>query len=311
MKMRKVSSFVFIALALSLSGCSGDLASPQKLVFAGAPMQAAGNTQVNSYQYMLDVIQKDTGVEIEYLEVTDRATIVEGLVSGKIDFASVDPYGYVLASSLDDSIQTLAAYTKSPGTKPGFKSVAVARKDNDMVTDLSNLSGLTVCFSDPASTAGYLYPAAAIQAAGTKVDVTSSGEVQYVFSGIVPSQPAVNVFEKSCDIGFIPDTQWMGVLPTLENFDRDALEIIWESEHVPGVALVAGSSIESDLQKKLIEIITTKANKTYFAENGICASETDCAFLSPANWGYVPVDPVDYESVREKCISLGIAQCKK
>ena len=296
--------------ALALSGCSAADPAPTKLVFAGAPLTPPVEEKPNSFQVMLDLIAEETGLPVEYHESTDRGAIIEGLVSGQIDFASTDPYGFVLASALDKEIQIAGVQVRGADVPPGFTSMAIARADDDTITGLADLKGKKVCFSDPASTAGFLYPAKGLQSAGFEISPSGEGDFKSEFTGIVPFQPAVNVYKGSCDVGFIPDSMWFGVMKTLQDIDLTKLKVVWESEKIPGQVIMIGSQVPSELQKKIAEVISTKANKTYFVESGACTSEADCNFLNVANWGYIPTEPAAYEPVRQTCIDLGIKQCE-
>lgn len=309
--MIKKLAIATIALsAFSLSGCSAPEPEPTKLVFAGAPLTPPVDGQPNSYQVMLDLITEETGLPVEYHESTDRGAIVEGLVSGQIDFAAIDPYGYVLATAIDQEIKLAASQSRGPDIEPGFTSLAIARADDSSINTLDDVAGKKICFSDPASTAGFLYPAKGLKASGLEVNAAGQGDFDSEFTGVVPYQPAINVFKGACDVGFIPDSMWFGVLKTIKEIDLSKLKVVWESEKIPSPVIVVGSHISSNLQNKLSEILTTKANKTYFVENGICASETDCNFLNVANWGYTLLDNNAYEPVRETCVALGIKQCE-
>lgn len=309
MKKRILFTISTIAISsLMISGCSRSSSENETLVFSGAPLTPTLDGKPNSYQLLIDLIAKETGKKVEYRESTDRSAIIEGVIAGQVDFAAVDPYGYVLASALDSNIRLAGAYTRGPKQRPGFTSLAIARLDSD-ISNLADAKGKRICFSDPASTAGFLYPAKGLASAGIPVNSAGEGDFESIFSGIVPSQPAVNVYKGTCDVGFIPNTQWLGVMKTLKTIKMSELKIVWESEHIPGSVLMIGSHLPEDLSTKIVDSITMRANKTYFASKGLCESETDCNFLNVANWGYVAVKDSDYDPVRETCANLGIKQC--
>lgn len=307
-------SALAIATTLLLSGCASgqDLESqmPEKLVFAGAPLQADADAQA-TYQLMLDLLEEELGIPVEFYETTDRAAIVEAIAADRVDIASLDPYGYVLATGLSENVEIISVAARNKDTTPGFYSLAVARSDDESVNGLADAKGKKVCFSDPASTAGFLFPAKGLNQVGIDPKIETTEDIEPIFTGIFPIQPAVNVANGDCDLGFLPDGQFERVLPASGLVEEGALKIVWKSELIPGYTLAVNNTLPKDLLEKIVEIINTKANKTFFVDSGKCDTEETCEFQSPVNWGYVPEVDSTLDSVRETCAVLGLTQCTK
>jgi phosphonate transport system substrate-binding protein len=301
-------------LTLSLGGCSAaggdEYAMPEKLVFAGAPLQADADAQA-TYQLMIDLLEEELGIPIEFYETTDRAAIVEAIAADRVDIASMDPYGYVLATGLSSDVEIISVAARSKDTTPGFYSFGLARSDDDSITSLADAKGKKICFSDPASTAGFLFPAKGLSEVGIDPKVETTKDISPIFTGIFPIQPAVNVANGDCDLGFVSDGQYERVLPTTGLVKDGALKVVWKSELIPGYTLAVNKTMPSELFEKIKEIVNTKANKTYFVETGKCTSEEECYFQSPVNWGYVSEVDTTFDSVRKTCEVLGLNQCKK
>lgn len=302
-------------LALALAGCStagqqDQYAMPEKLVIAGAPLQADAEAKV-TYQLMIDLLEEELGIPVEFYETTDRAAIVEAIASDRVDIASMDGYGYVLATGLSADVEIISVAARTKESTPGFYSLGIARSDDESITSLEDVKGKKVCFSDPASTAGFLFPAKGLLGVGIDPKVETTKDIEPIFTGIFPVQPAINVANGDCDLGFVPDSQYATVLPKTGLVEEGALKVIWKSELIPGYTLAVNKTMPNELLERIKEIINTKANKTYFVETGKCMSEAECVFQSPANWGYVPEIDATFDSVRSTCEALGLTQCSK
>lgn len=304
-----VATSIAISATLALSGCATE-ANQQKIVFAGGPL-SADVSPFDSYSLLFDLIESELGMEVEFFEATDRAAIAEGLASGRVDMASIDPYGYVLSASVSEDVEAIAALARSAEGAPSFTSFGVARANNDSIQSLSDIAGKTVCYSDPASTAGYLYPAKAISEAGLNPNAETTNDFTPVFTGLFSLQPAISVFNGDCDLGFVPDGQFNNVLPQLDEVDKDQLKIVWESEDIFGYALaVNNSQFTSETLATITDLVIDQGNKTSFVELGYCETESDCLFTAPHNWGYKPASDSDYSGVFEACRILGVNQCE-
>ena len=289
-----------------LTGCA---TSEQPLVFAGGPLQA-DTSAVDSYQLAIDLIEQELGLEVEFFEATDRAAIAEGLASGQIDMASIDPYGYVLSRGISTDVEVVLSMARDPEQKPGFKSFALAGAQDNTVQSLADAKGKTVCYSDPASTAGFLFPALGFSQAGLNPNPDTTDDFTAIFTGIVASQPAISVSAGDCAIGFVPDGFYSNVLPNIEGFDIDSVKVIWESELIPAYAIAVNkTSVDSETIEDVVELLASQGNKSYFADIGICETEADCNYLNDQSWGYVTSTDMDYESVRVACLALGIMNC--
>ena len=305
------------ALALALSGCAATdpSATPtesttttpalEKIVFAGLAMDE--NPDVSTrYQLLMDLISEETGLPVEFYEAPDVAAIVEGLTSGRAQLAQLDGISYALATSLSEDVSLVAAYSRGADAAPGAKSYGITRVDSG-IDDITDAKGLTVCFPDPASTS-YLWPAYALQQAGINPDSAGAGDITPVFTG-TPAQIGVAVQNGDCDLGFLIDTFWDRIYPTSDLVDMDQLTKVWESDVIPVGPLAAHSSLSSELQQQIRDLLLEKGNKDYFIAEGLCADAASCPMLAVSSWGYVATEDEFFDSVRQVCDALALEQC--
>ena len=110
-------------------------------------------------------LEKETGMKVEFIPVTDYAAVVESLATGKIDMAWLGGFTYVqaklrtndravpIAQRQEDTAFTSRFVTSDPGVK-----------------SLADLRGKTFAFGSPSSTSGHLMPRYFLLQAGIDLD---------------------------------------------------------------------------------------------------------------------------------------------
>lgn len=100
-------------------------------------------------------------IDIQIFQSYEEA--IQGLVSGKADFARMGPVNYVLAKYQKPALRLLAMETQNASRLlTGYIFVP----ENSPVRTLKDLRGKTVAFGSPNSTTGRYYPQAALLDAG-------------------------------------------------------------------------------------------------------------------------------------------------
>lgn len=312
--MKKLILAGTAVLALALGGCS--TASPsaeptvaplEKIVFAGVPLDENPDVSVR-YQILMDLISEATGLPVEFYEAPDYAAIIEGLVSGRANFAQFDALSYQIASNQSDQVKIVASYSRAPGQQPGLKAYGITRVESD-IDSLDDLKGMTVCFADPTSATGFLWPAKGMLDAGLDPDPVTSSDYTAVITGSHASV-GVSVQNGDCDLGFLADNMWDKVYPTSDLVDVTQMKKVWESVLVPAGPLMVHSNVPQDVLDTVYQVLMEKGNKDYMVEHGLCEDRASCPFLAISSWGYVPVEESLYDVVREVCAALEAEQCQ-
>jgi phosphonate transport system substrate-binding protein len=134
-------------------------------------------------------LEEQLGVRTVLITGTSYGAVIEAVRAGRADALEVGPRSYVLASDVAEAI-AVANYEVEVDKDevPGYFSLMFTTKGSG-ITDIADLEGRTFAFTDPASTSGYLVPAADIMLANdftefTQLD-TFFGEV--VFAGNHPA----------------------------------------------------------------------------------------------------------------------------
>jgi phosphonate transport system substrate-binding protein len=304
---------VACAALLALTACGESaVSSPASsgggdtLVFASIPSEDSTSLQ-QSYAPVLAMLERETGTTIEFQNATDYAAVIEGMRAGQIDIALLGPFSYVLAKGQDPGITPIAAVVDAPGDQPGYRSYGITAAGSD-ITDLAGFAGRTVCFVDPNSTSGYLYPTAGLIQAG----VDPATGITPVFAGGHDAS-ALSVASGQCDAGFAYDQIVDRQLVDSGQLQPGQLRVVWRSETIAGSPITVASGVDPQRRQVIAEAFTQKANVDHLAANGFCATAADCTIGEEDGWGYAAVDDALYDGVRrvcevtraESCTSLG------
>ncbi|MFE7195116.1 phosphate/phosphite/phosphonate ABC transporter substrate-binding protein [Microbacterium oxydans] len=308
MKLRALPALAGVALlALGLAACSGSAdasgtpgadesssasgfaVDENTLVFGVVPDSV--DTETN-YQPLMDYIAEITGKTVEYHESTDYAALIEAAVAGKVDVASFSGFTYVTATNNGAKLTPISSIVTEEGQEPGYFSQAIVPAGSD-ITSIDDFKGKKVCFVDPSSTSGYLFPSYNLLKAGIdpKTDITP------VFAGKHDVSVTKVGEGVECEAGFAEDSE-------VEKSDK--VKVVDETM-VPGAPLVYSSTLPDDVSKKLIDGLSEITIDDIIAA-GIDGADTD-AFRS-VFYATKPVDDAYYDLIRDICKETEAEQCQ-
>ncbi|RKT83166.1 phosphonate transport system substrate-binding protein [Saccharopolyspora antimicrobica] len=292
------------ALPLGLAACGPSAASdtgarnPDELVFASIPSEESTSLE-QEFKPLVDLLAAETGKKIRVEKATDYAAVIEGQRTGKIDIAMYGPLSYVVARNSGVRVTPVGAQVETPGSVPGYRAYGLVRADSP-IQRIEEFGGKQVCFVDPNSTSGYLYPKAALRTAGVDVE----RDVRPVMAGGHDAS-ALAVQSRQCDAGFAYDTMVDKLLPEKGNLQPGALRVVWRSEVIPGSPAAISDDLDPALKEKVVQAFRTKANADYLKANGFCTDDCEIG----GYWGFAPADDATFDSVRQVCEVTRAKQC--
>lgn len=324
MKTRFLHRFMTAAVvasvsALVLAGCSGsdsgtgeknEQGFPETIRLAAVPSENSADLKA-SYDPLIKLLEKETGSKIEFVQASDYAGVVEGMIADNVDLAFFGPFAYVVAGLNGAKITPLGAVIGEKGEEPGYQSYGIAKADNGAVNGLPDFKGKKVCFVDPGSTSGFLYPTAGLIEAG----VIKSGSEADISAAMTPiyagahdaSVLAVN--SGDCDAGFAQDSMVDSTLIEKGDLQPAAIKTVWKSEMIAGSVFAANDALGPEAIEKLKKIFTEKANAEALEQDGFCQGDA-CLITDERAWGVVPAQDSDYDGVRKVCEVTGSEKCK-
>lgn len=289
----------------SSSAASGDRADwPDKLIFGAVPSEESSSL-VESYEKIIEVLEKELDLEIEFFQATEYAGIIEGQVAGRIDIAQYGPFAYVLAGFRGAELEVAGVMTDGPDIEPGYQSYGVALASNGGINGIEDFAGKKVCFVDPASTSGFLYPSEGLLSAGIDPE---TGVTPVYAGGHDASVLAVK--NGDCDAGFAFDSMVDKNLIEKGDIAPGEIKTVWKSEVIAGSPLAMQAGLPDSLKKEIKRIITQEANVDALVASGICTSVDECGLTDEKVWGYTDRDDSFYDGVRKVCEVTGSPKCQ-
>jgi phosphonate transport system substrate-binding protein len=171
---------VVLAVAVTLVAVPGGPAVGQsKLVMVFVPSRET-DIILTSGQILGRMLSVSLGIPVEAVVSTSYTAAVEAMCAGRADIGALNPFSYVLAH--DKCGVEVAAISVRFGL-PYYRAQISVRADSG-ITRIEELRGKRFAFVDPASTSGYLFPAAMLKKMGYDPDKFFS---QTVFAGSHPN----------------------------------------------------------------------------------------------------------------------------
>ncbi|MFE7420432.1 phosphate/phosphite/phosphonate ABC transporter substrate-binding protein [Rhodococcus sp. NPDC057529] len=309
MRRSFTAAAVGAAAVLTLSACGSSAAdnsasgNPDTLVLASIPSEDSESLQ-QQYKLVGEVIEKETGIPVEFQNATDYAAVIEGQRAGKVQIAGYGPFSYVTAKDAGVATTPIAVPVDTADAEPGYKSYAIT-KAGSTIKSLADFRGKTVCFVDPSSTSGYLYPSAGLLEAG----IDPQKDITPVFAGGHDAS-VLAVVSGQCDAGFAYDTIVDKVLVDKGQIKPGDVDVLWKSETIAASPIAISTELSPELQNKLTDTFRTKLNRPALVEAGFCTDESGCALPEGVEYGYVAVDDAFYDGVRKVCDITKAAACQ-
>lgn len=318
MNIRKTALAAAAAAVLAAGCSSSDSGSgstnaqgfPDTITLAAIPAENSSDLKA-SYEPLIKLLEKETGSTVEFVQASDYAGVVEGMIADNVDLAFFGPFAYVVAKVNGAKITPLGAVIGEQGEEPGYQSYGLTRSDVTDINGLKDFAGKKICFVDPGSTSGFLYPTAGlieegVIKSGSEADVSAA--MSPVFAGGHDSS-ALSIANGDCDAGFAFDTMVDQTMIEKGDLQPGQLKTVWKSEMIAGSVFAANDSLGAEAIDKLTSIFTEKANVESLQAAGFCEGDA-CRITDERAWGVVPATDADYDGVRHVCDVTGSEKCK-
>jgi phosphonate transport system substrate-binding protein len=297
---------------------------PTSIVFGAVPAEAASSLEAD-FATTRAILEDELGIEIEFFQASDYAGVIEGMIAGRVDAAQFGGFSYVIATNNGADVSVAGVMTDGPDIEPGYRSYAITQPGSG-IAGLADFAGRNICFVDPGSTSGFLFPSEGLLAIGLDPSETST-DLNPTFAGGHDAS-AISVANGDCDAGFAYDSMVTnqliasgdisGVIDTAEGTENvneaDAdLEIIWKSQIIAGAPMAISNELPASFVEAYIDVITTKVNEDWAIANGYCSGtpeENDCSFADEEDtWGFVAKDDSFYDGIRQVCTITQASRC--
>ncbi|MFC3477532.1 phosphate/phosphite/phosphonate ABC transporter substrate-binding protein [Halobacterium litoreum] len=244
------------------------------------------------------------GLKVDGTIGSNYSAVIQSLGQGTMDVAETGPFAAALGVKSENSEIILQRYGYGGWT---YKSIIAVPNDSD-ITELSDLAGKTVAFSDRLSTSGALYPLYSISSEGG-LDVGdlpegngSQAEFDARFAGghvgsyTLLEQGKVDAAAMG---GFVRDTktgpapeEWQSVATTLH-----------EDSGLPRAPIVVSPELSDDAKTAIQKAFTEGPDSIYYGADGEEGTDDDLWFGDVRE-----ATRDDYQSVIDVANELGVGQ---
>lgn len=272
-------------------------------VTLGSVGEANATALVESLQPLQDVLKAKMDVTLKVDTGTSYAAMIEAQESGKAQLVEYGPFSYEIAVHQGVKITNVGLVTSAPNTDGSYYSLGVVDPQRTpSITSLKDATGKKVCFSDPASTSGYLYPSYGLLQAG----VSPTSGVSPVFAGN-DTTTAVDVAQGSCQVGF-SNTDNLPAAFTTDHVAKSDIKIIWTSEKIPASPIAASDSLPASFITTLKSVLVNDGNSAYEAAHGYCSSVTACSTIT-GQYGFADPSLANYAPILQVCAVTKSPSC--
>lgn len=276
------------------SAAAEDGAMPDKIVISSIPSEDQTALDVES-SVTFTVLERELGIPVEFHAATSYAATIEAQRADKVQIAGYGPFSYVLAADSGVEVELIGAPTADPDAESGYHSVASVVAGSD-ITSLEDVAGKSVCFVDPASTSGYLFPSAGL----LEVGIDPETDITPIFAGGHDAS-VLALIDGQCDIAF--STEGMATEQLIESgqITKGQITQVWESELITPSPITVSSSVPVEMREQIKSIYLEQLNVDALKASGDCDETAEDGFCGIGTWGYLPIDDAAYDGVRKVC----------
>jgi phosphonate transport system substrate-binding protein len=276
---------------------------PTTLVY-GAVGEDDATTLLQSLAPLQDLFKAKLGIHLTVVTGTSYASMIEAQEAGKAQLIEYGPFSYWIALNNGLKIQNVGIVTIAPNTTGAYYSVGVVNpKLNPKITSIKDFAGKKTCYSDPASTSGYLYPSYGL----LQVGINPNTGVTPVFAGSDTTAP-LDVAKGSCQVGF-SNNQDLPLIFTQNHVPTSDIKIVWTSVPIPGSPVAASDSLPASLRTALENVLVNDANSAYYVAHHYCSSITACNNLT-GQYGFAAPSVANYSVISKICKLTKSPSCK-
>ena len=288
-----MNRMIRLSLCLVLSVCAAlanagpaPCDNPNPLRFSLIPRTDVAK-QLEEHRPMLRRLEAVLGRKIVVIQPASYGTVIEGLLAGTVDLASMGPASYLLAKQRDPSITPFVTWTMKGGTfvKPGvhfYNALLVTRNDSG-ISDIAGLKGKSITLADPASTSGAVIPR---QEFGELIGQRLEEYFAHVtYSG--SHDRSLDALKKGyTDAAFVASPAFDEAIRQ-GRVDVRTWRVLWQSRPIPRDPFVYRGKLCSDLRAKIRQAFLTDTPEVRSMLSNLKAER------------FVTVSDDDYKGLRE------------
>lgn len=283
------STIILAACIFSIYGCS-EASAKKTFTIAYAPNESTEQS-TDARNGLAKDLGMALGMEVKEIQASDYNAIIEALRTGKADMAYLGALSVALAMERANAEPIVMKAPNGDKKLATYRSVFIAKSDNERINTLRDAKGKKIAFVDPNSTSGNLVPTSEIMNAFPAEKLNSdiihtNGEFFEAVSFSGKHQAGLQAVIKG-DVDVVPiSDQILASEIANGNAKEGAVKIIHSSSPIPAEAMIIGKTVSPELKTKLVRFLTTYDNAAYFAK-----------VIKVSGARFVPTSKEDYEAI--------------
>ena len=238
---KKAMLTTLIFLALIITNVSAEV---KKFNMVFVPASEKGDE--NDYKGLVEIVNKLTGFEINFIKVTDYNAAVEAMRADRAQIAWYGGKTYIKAAELANA-EAFAAGVR-PGEKDaGYFAYFVVKKDSN-IKKFSDIKGTVLSLNSIGSTSGDLIPQ--VELVKINLSTTNKNDFKNVFYAGSHDACLLAVLNNQADVCGMSSRNFEARLAD-KTFKKNDVRIIHKSDRVPPPPLSYSKNIPLEDRKKI------------------------------------------------------------
>ena len=244
-----LAATLLIALGSFAYAGTKECEQPRGLTFSMVPLGDVERAE-RLYGPLLKRIEKMTSLPVTSVRPSSYASVVEGLLGGRIDIALLGPATYIEARSGDERITPFATTEKNESSLslkgPYYESLLVVLADSRYF-DVAALKGARLALTDPGSTSGALLPRKQMS---PRLGMPLEKHFGTVFFSGSHGKSLQALLNEQADAAFISSSQ-LEKAKSAGQLSDSKIRILWNSEPIPYDPFVYRGQLCKSLRSKI------------------------------------------------------------
>ena len=286
-RMTRLLAGLFLGLHAALAHAAAPACDdPTPLRFSLIPRTDLAR-QLEDHRPLLQHLEQALGRKLMVIQPSSYSTVIEGLLAGTIDLASMGPASYSIAKNRDPSITAFVTWTMQGGTfvKGGahtYHSLLIVRHDSGLKY-IADLQGRSVSLTDPASTSGAVIPRDEFGGQVGKRLKNYFGRV--TFSG--SHDRSIEVVRKGyADAAFVA-SEHLDEAIRQGRIDAREIRVLWQSRPIPHDPIVFRGKLCPELKKRI--------RQAFLADS----PDVRAMLANVRGERFIPVTDAEYQHLRD------------
>jgi phosphonate transport system substrate-binding protein len=278
-------SALLSAQAFAAPAAAAACERPTRLHFSFSPQgQFQDNAAVLQplFKELSDVLR----IPVESVSLPSYGAVMEGLLSGSVDIATLGPASYASVRKDDETIipfATLSAVQDLFNSSPtSYYSLLIVRQKSSLT--IESLRGKKLALVDPDSTSGALIP---MHIFSRRINAPLAAYFSRIGYSGTHEQSVMSVAAREVDAAFVASPVLSGLI--LEGkLKRDDMRVLWKSDPIPRDPFVYRGRLCGDIRQKIQKVFFDSRNPNVAMALAAMHSEK-----------FVPVSDSDYQIIRD------------